>query len=942
MIQRVTFLFLLLGMAITGPSIFAQVSISGQVTDTEGMALVGAQVSLKPSDKFAVTDLQGNYELRDVAQGNYILTMTYIGAKTFIDSLDVEGENISLSPILEEDPLALQAVTVTGSFEPQMRLESSSAVNILKSKDIQKTVPRGTADLLQSIPGTFTDASAGEVFTKVYTRGISAASEDDIGWYYLSLQEDGLPVSLVQHSYYTPELFQRTDLFTEKVEAIRGGSASITALNAPGGIYNFISRGPRDTFGGELQLSGGVQGEGNPLFKIDGVIGGPLGNNWFFNAGGHYRRDDGARNVDFVFSKGGQFRFNVIKTHEEGYLKFHGKLLDDFTNRWTGVAATDWDNPKAAFGQNFRSTALLLPETETEIPDPRRLSEGATNTFDPSRGVHAQDLSLGVDVLQDLGSAWTLRFNSKFSHKKADWQTSISNAFVSLADPTAYFLAGTDPLPIGQVIFRNAQTGNELARVNNAALFSENPGFDYLSDGRLPYDALLGAAAWYKQNEADELIGQLTLNKTLENHDITVGIASGFSDNSLFTQASFNYLTYEPNPRMMQVTLENPDQPIVELSDVNGVSNYGGLPLFINANADVTQVAAFANDRWKIMDNLHLDAGLRYENIKHKGTKDRFAPLDREGGVDENVNTLYDNGLLAPSGAQDDFDFNYGYLSYSAGLNYKFQEEAAVFARFSHGNKAPELNYYFNNFDNVPISGKGQVQKINQAEIGLKWNLTDFSFSTTVFWSELANIGITNFEFDPESADLFYTPIQFNSSRTLGLEWESSYSPIANLSFNFNGTIQDPKTKEWTIYDAAGSVDTNDDSIQDFSGQTLPFNPKLMFNLGTEYQGGSFNAFLRWQFMGKRQGNVANAFELASYSIFNAGLGYAVNEHLSADVIVTNIFNSEGLANFFGPNSFGANANSASPEFIQENPDASFVVVPVLPRGGVLKLSYRF
>lgn len=368
----------------------------------------------------------------------------------------------------------------------------------------------------------------------------------------------------------------------------------------------------------------------------------------------------------------------------------------------------------------------------------------------------------------------------------------------------------------------------------------------------------------------------------------------------------------------------------------------GGLPLFINANADVTQVAAFANDRWKIFENLHLDAGLRYENIKHKGTKDRFAPLKREGGVDGNINTLYDNGLLVPSGVQDNFDFNYGYWSYSAGLNYKFMKEAAVFARFSHGNKAPELNYYFNNFDNVPINGKGQVQQINQAEIGLKWNLTDFSFSTTAFWSELTNIGVTNFEFDPENADLFYTPIQFNSSRTLGLEWESSYSPITNLSFSLNGTIQDPKTMEWTIYDAAGSVDTADDSVQDFSGKTLPFNPKLMFNLGTEYQRDRLNAFLRWQFMGKRQGNVANAFELASYSIFNAGLGYSINEHLSADIIVTNVFNSEGLANFFGPNSFGANANSASPEFIQENPDTSFVVVPVLPRGGVLKLGYRF
>ena len=127
-----------------------------------------------------------------------------------------------------------------------------------------------------------------------------------------------------------------------------------------------------------------------------------------------------------------------------------------------------------------------------------------------------------------------------------------------------------------------------------------------------------------------------------------------------------------------------------------------------------------------------------------------------------------------------------------------------------------------------------------------------------------------------------------------------------------------------------------------FQEKRSPFNPKLMFNLGTEYQRNKINAFLRWQFMGEREGNVANAFQLAAYSIFNTGLGYAINGHLSADILVTNLFNSEGLANFFGPNSFGANANSAGPEFIRDNPDASFIVVPVLPRGGILKLSYRF
>lgn len=917
----------------------AQVSVRGTVKDSHGEPLAGAHITLQPVEHVGATDLQGKFNLSGVTSGNYILTVTYLGAKTYSDAIGVEYEDVVLSITLEDDLLNLQNVVVTGSFDPRLQLESSTAITTLESDAIQQVFPRGTADILQSIPGTFADPSAGEVFTRVYARGISASAEDDMGWYYVSLQEDGLPVSLVQHSYYSPEIFHRVDLTTQKIEAIRGGSAAITALNGPGGIYNFISHGPRDELSGEIQLQGGIQGEGNPLYRIDGTIGGPLGNDWFFNAGGHYRYDDGARNTDFTFSKGGQFRFNLIKKTEGGYLKFYGKILDDFTNRWTGVAATDWDDPKAAFGQDFNNTALMMPAFESNVPDGRRLEEGATNRFDPSQGLHAQDRTFGADILQDLGNDWSLRFHAKYSHKNANWQTSISNAFVSLSDPLAYFISGA-AFPIGQVVFRDARSGTELARLDNSGILGGQP-IAYLGEGTLPYDAIMGTASWLKQNSTDELVNQLTMRKKTDNHDVTMGLSSGFADTSLFTQGSFGYVTYEPDPRMLQVTLENPGEPVVALSDSQGLSNYGGL-FYDVAQADVRQLGIFANDRWKIQDALHLDFGLRYEAIKHKGSKERSAPFQRDGGFDGDPNTAYDNGILTSTGEQDTFDYTYGYLSYSAGVNFKLLENAAVFGRFSSGNKAPELNYYFNNFSNVPINQKGEVQKIKQAEAGVKWNGRDLSFTATAFWSQLKDIGIASFEFDPDDGSVFYAPVQFNDSRTLGLEWESAYTPISWFTFRFNGTLQNPKATDWTVYNAAGSVDDADDSTTDYSGNLLPFNPKLMFNVSGEVQKDKFHGFLKWQFMGEREGNVANAFQLPAYSIFNLGIGYSINEHLSADVLVTNLFNSKGLANFFGANSFGASANGANAQFIQDNPDASFVVVPVLPRGVMLKLGYRF
>lgn len=929
-------LFLL--FSIIASSVFSQRDISGIVKDSHGNVLEGVNLVMQNTNFFDVSDSQGFFKITDVISGNYILSISHIGFKTLTESIEVGSKSLSLSFTLEDDLLNLQTVVVTGTFEPRTQLESSTSVTSLESKALYQIIPRGTADLLQNIPGTFTDGSAGEVFTKVYTRGISASAEDDLGWYYVSLQEDGLPISLVQHSYYSPDIFHRLDLTAKRVEAIRGGSASITALNAPGGIYNFISHDIRPDFGGEIQLQSGVQGEGNPLYKLDATLGGPLGNNWFFNAGGHYRYDDGARNTDFTFSKGGQFKFNITKKNSRGYLKFYGKFLDDYTNRWTGVAAVNWDNPKPAFGQEFKSTSLLMPKFDGSIPN----GQGQTNGFDPSQGVHAKDLAFGFDLLQDVGNDWSIRNNMKISAKDANWQTSISNAFVSLNDPTAYFISDTSgsTFPIGQVVFHDAQSGSELVRLDNSAILGGG-SVQYLSNGRLPNDAIMGTSAWYKDNTANEFMDQLTLRKEWENHDFTTGFAFGLSDTSMFTQGSFAYVTYEPNPRMLQVTLENPNEPIISLSDTNGLSNYGGL-FFVKANAKVSQFATFVNDKWKVSEKLHLDLGLRIETIGHKGSKDRFAPFSQTGGVDGDPNTAYDNSVLASTGEQDDFNYNYSYMSYSSGMNYKIESEASLFARFSKGNKAPELNYYFNNFSNVPINQKGEIQKIIQLEVGLKYNLKDFSFTSTAFWSQLKNVSVTNFEFDPDNNSIFYTPNQSNTSRTIGLEWECVYAPIENLAFRFNGVVQNPKVTTWTVYDAAGSVDVNDDTIQDYSGNQLPFNPELMFNLSSEYQRDKISAFFKWQFIGKREGNVANAFQLPAYSIFNLGAGYMFNKHLSANILVTNIFNSEGLANFFGANSFGANANGSTSEFIQANPDASFVVVPVLPRGTILKLNYIF
>jgi len=433
-----------------------------------------------------------------------------------------------------------------------------------------------------------------------------------------------------------------------------------------------------------MLITGGLQGESNPLVRYDLNLGGLLANNGLsYNIGGFYRYDQGARNTAITWENGGQVKANVTKKTNNGFIKIYAKYLNDKVNRYQGLAATNWRDPQAAFGQDFNNTALNLPKLSTNISDGRVAENDATATYayDTDDGVRTKDIALGLDISHAV-NGWTIRSNFKVSDKSADWNATIANQPLGLEGLFPYLLSGIDPtfqnIPLGQVVFRDANSNDVLARVNNLGIlniFQGQPAsFEYL-EGSLPNDAVLGIAPWKKIDEATEFMEQLTISKQIDNHSITGGAYFAYSSVESFTSASFAYATYENEPRNLYVTLENEGSPVIELSDRAGISNYGGL-LYNRGDAKITQFAVFLNDNIQATDKLTIDAGLRYERISHEGEKDRSLPTFAPGGIDGDETTAFNNSVLL-AGQRDPFDFNYDYLSWSLGLNYLLTEDIA-------------------------------------------------------------------------------------------------------------------------------------------------------------------------------------------------------------------------------------------------------------------------
>jgi len=944
-------LFLLITGQLMLVSVLCGQSIIGAVVDEGGAPLSGVVVELLESGRSAQTDDGGRFAFEGLEYGYHTLRLQALGFETLEEKVFLGADSPTFEQrfTLKSDPLELSSIVVTGSFDERRKLESTVALSTRSAEAMRLQGALGTADLLGALPGVFADASAGEVYTRVYSRGISISAEDDLGWYYVSLQEDGLPVSAVQFTFFSPDLFHRNDLGTRRLEALRGGMAALTSPNAPGGIFNFLSRSGGSQTAGEVWLSNALQGEANPLHRLDARIGGPLGEGpWRYHLSGFYRYDAGARNTDLTWADGGQLRANFLRTHPKGHLKIFAKFLDDHVNRWTGVAATDWRDPRPAFGQDFHSTALMLPKLSTHIADGRYALQDPTASFsfDTDRGIHTREKALGFDLSQGLGAHWTLRNSFKFSDKDADWQTSIGNNPLGLETFTPYVLSGISPdfsvLPLGQVVFRDARSGQVLARVNNLGILGpfqgQPPSFEYL-EGSLPHDAVMGIAPWKKEDSATEWMNRLTLERQAGKHTLHLGAFAARSSASTFTSGSFAYATYEPRPRMLQVTVENPGEPTVFLSDAAGVSNYGGL-FYNRAEATVWQGALFVHDRWALNEHFSLEGGLRWSFASHQGEKDRSAPA--AGDLDDDAATAFNNSTLVATGQTDPFDFEYDFLSWSLGGSLRLSLRTALFARLTNGHKAPELNYYFNNFPNQPIPQAGSVQEVWQGELGLKWRSARWSLNPTLFWSRLSKVAFSEFVFDQSTGSLFFTPTQFNETTTYGLELEGFWSPLSHFEVRLAATLQRPEASTFTVYDAAGTADTADDRILDFSGNTLPHNPTLQLMLSPTYRRNRWEAALTYQFLGERQGNVANAFQLPAFGLLHAHLSFLPSNRWTLTLIGKNLLNSAGLMNFFGPNEFGSSANAATPDFIAQNPNASFVVFPVQPRTLWLQVGFRF
>ena len=231
-------------------------SIRGKVVDkATGEPLPAANVVVKGTTMGGSTDINGEYEIKNLAPGTYTIIVRLVGheMQEIAGLVVTAGVTVARDVSLVDASLLLGDVTVYGASKRAERItEAPAAISTIAPRDIQLNAAHGQLPrLLEVEPGVDVVQSGIQDFN-INTRGFNSSLNRrllvlmdgrDLAIAFLGSQEwNGLPVPLEDIG---------------RLELVRGPGSALYGPNAFNGVINITTPAPRDVVGTKVTLSGG-------------------------------------------------------------------------------------------------------------------------------------------------------------------------------------------------------------------------------------------------------------------------------------------------------------------------------------------------------------------------------------------------------------------------------------------------------------------------------------------------------------------------------------------------------------------------------------------------------------------------------------------------------------------------------------------------------------
>ena len=239
--------------------------VSGVIKDSDGAPVIGATVVVQQANLFAVSDMNGYFELSAPSRLPFTIRVTLTGFKPFqIEIFELPDEPLEL--VLRDDNLLSEVVVTARRREESIQdvpipvsvvsgelAEDAGAFNVNRIKEIVPTVqlyssnPRNTTLNIRGLGSTFGLTNDG--------------IDPGVGFYV-----DGV--------YYARPAATTLDFIDiEQIEVLRGPQGTLFGKNTTAGAFNVTTRAPQFTSAANAEVSYGNYG----FIQAKTSLTGPLG-----------------------------------------------------------------------------------------------------------------------------------------------------------------------------------------------------------------------------------------------------------------------------------------------------------------------------------------------------------------------------------------------------------------------------------------------------------------------------------------------------------------------------------------------------------------------------------------------------------------------------------------------------------------------------------------
>ena len=329
----------------------ASLSVEGRVVDDRGRAIPYADLAVTGSPRSVRTDANGRFRLTGLEVGTVAIIVSAHGYGAAEVETEAGPEATPLVITLAPDPVALDAITVTGTMKATSVSASPVKVNVVPQAVLQRNATNNLIEAISYVNGLYQQVDCGVCYTNnIRINGMEGP--------YTAVLIDGMPIMSSLASVYglngiNPALIQQ-------VEIIKGPSSTLYGSEAMAGVINVITKDPRFTPRAALDVSGTSDAEGNVDFAVStepGDASGFVSGNVAYNS--RFVDDNGDGFSDFPLNRRGVV-FGKVDWSPQGRRRATLTTRYLYEDRFGGVEA--WSaahrGSSEVYGESIRTNRL--------------------------------------------------------------------------------------------------------------------------------------------------------------------------------------------------------------------------------------------------------------------------------------------------------------------------------------------------------------------------------------------------------------------------------------------------------------------------------------------------------------------------------------------------------------------------------------------------------